>query len=81
MMRTIDIATIKVELHDFVNNADDTELKAIYTAINESEKHGEWWRDEKLVQELNQRYADLKSGRDKGMTMDQATKHLLNRLK
>ena len=81
MIGSIDIATIKAELHDFVNTADDIELKALYTAINESEKRGEWWRDEKLVEELNQRYADLKSGKDKGMAMDEATTHLLNRLK
>jgi len=37
--------------------------------------------DENLMKELDRRYNDLKSGKDKGMTLDEATTHLLNRLK
>jgi hypothetical protein len=77
----MDTVVIRTELHDFINHADDKELEAMYTVVNESEKLHEWWKDKELVAELNRRYADLKSGKDKGMTMEQATEHLLNRLK
>ena len=77
----MDTVVIRAELHDFINHADDKALEAIYTVVNESEKLHEWWKDRELVAELNRRYDDLKSGKDKGMTLEQATEHLLNRLK
>jgi hypothetical protein len=81
MHKVMDTVVIRAELHDFINHADDKVLEAIYIAVNESEKIHEWWRDKELVAELNRRYADLKSGKDKGMTLEQGTAHLLNRLK
>ena len=77
----MDTVVIRAELHDFINHTDDKALEAIYTVVNESEKLHEWWKDRELVAELNRRYDDLKSGKDKGMTLEQATEHLLNRLK
>jgi hypothetical protein len=80
-MKRMDTVVIRAELHDFINHADDKALEAIYTVVNESEKLHEWWKDRELVAELNRRYDDLRSGKDKGMTLEQATEHLLNRLK
>jgi hypothetical protein len=77
----MDTVVIRTELHDFINHADDKALEAIYTVVNESGKIHEWWKNKELVAELNRRYEDLKSGKDKGMTLEQATTHLLNRLK
>ncbi|WP_426668565.1 hypothetical protein ACPPVU_20340 [Mucilaginibacter sp. McL0603] len=77
----MDTVVIRTELHDLINHADDKSLEAIYTVVNEAEKVHEWWKDKELVAELNRRYSDLISGKDKGMNLEQATEHLLNRLR
>jgi len=57
-------------------------VEAIYSSINNQVgKSYKWWQDEDLIADLDRRYADLKSGKDKGMSLEQATEHLLNRLK
>jgi hypothetical protein len=78
----MDTLTIRQKLHDYINDADDEKVEAMFTVI-EDEKSGryEWWKDGDLMKELDRRYNDLKSGKDKGMSLDEATTHLLKRLK
>lgn len=57
--------TIRQELHDYINAADDTQLKAIYAIIKDDVNEPyEWWNDDELIVELERRSADLKSGKD-----------------
>jgi hypothetical protein len=39
----------------------------------------EWWKDEEFVAELEQRSADLDSGKDKGISWEDAKAEILNR--
>lgn len=38
----------------------------------------QWWNDEPFIAELDKQSADLKSGRDKGVTWDELKRELLS---
>jgi hypothetical protein len=61
-------ATIRQKLYEYIKVADDKKVKAIYTIVEDeiNELH-EWWNDKKMIDELDRRSADLKSGKDKGI--------------
>ncbi len=61
-------STIRQKLYEYIKVADDKKVKAIYTIVedNINELH-EWWNDKKIIDELDSRSADLKSGKDKGI--------------
>jgi hypothetical protein len=78
----MDTLTKRQKLHDYIDVADDEKVEEMFTFIHDEENEPyEWWKDEELFAELDRRYEDLKSGKDKGMTLDGAAYHLLNRLK
>jgi hypothetical protein len=78
----MDTLTIRQKLYEYIQVADDEKVEAFYTIIkDEISEPYEWWKDKDLVAELDRRYADLKSGKDKGMGLEEAREHLLNRLK
>jgi hypothetical protein len=61
-------ATIRKKLSEYIKVADDKKVKAIYTIVErEINEMNQWWNDRELVDELNNRSADLKSGKDKGI--------------
>jgi hypothetical protein len=40
--------------------------------LSEFEKsENEWWKDKQFVAELDRRYKDMESGKDKGVTLEQ----------
>jgi hypothetical protein len=78
----MDTLTIRQKLYEYIKVADDEKVEAIYTIVKDDVNMPyEWWNDDDLMEELDRRSADLKSGKDPGMTLEQATEHLLNRLK
>jgi uncharacterized protein with NRDE domain len=61
---------IREKLYDFIRVADDKKLKAIYMMLeDEITDTNEWWKDKLFVKELDNRYKDLESGKDKGATI------------
>lgn len=42
-----------------------------YTSVKEVS--GNWWQNKKILTELDKRYEELESGKDKGVTIDQLT--------
>lgn len=65
----MDTTTIRQKLYDYIRKADDKKVKAIYTIVeSDINQVNEWWQDEKLMLDLEQRAADLKSGRDMGIS-------------
>jgi len=40
----------------------------------------EWWNDDEFVAELDRRAADLKSGKDKGFTLEESMARLRDKL-
>jgi hypothetical protein len=80
-LKNPDIAGIRQELHDFIDNADDAALRDIYTKFKaEDNELYEWWNDEELVAELKQRADDVESGKDKGFTIEESKADLMSRL-
>lgn len=48
-------------------------------SINSDNTSYNWWADEILVQELDKRSEELKSGRDKGVSFAEVKKRLLSK--
>ena len=63
-------SAIREKLYDFIRVADDKKVKAIYMMLeDEIVEEAEWWKDKQFVKEIDQRYQDLESGKDKGFTI------------
>ena len=59
----------------YIKVADDKKVKATYTIIEkEINEMDQWWNDKNLIDELNSRYADLKSGKDQGIGWEELKK-------
>jgi hypothetical protein len=54
-------------------------LEELYAFINSKTPPYECWNDEEFVAELERRSADLKSGKDKGVMLNEINEHLLNK--
>jgi Putative addiction module component len=80
MVRNMDSEVLRVELRAYIDNATDEELGKMYAMIEGSERY-EWWNDEEFVAELERRSADLKSGKDKGVTWEEVKGRLLSKHK
>ncbi len=64
--------TIRHKLYDYIRLASDKKLNAIYDLLeNEIVEMNEWWNDKNFVEEIDNRYNDLESGKDKGFTLKQ----------
>ena len=68
---------IREKLHEYIRNADDKKVKAIFTVIEkEIEDKYNWWQDEKLISVLDKEYAAFESGRSKGYTIEDIKKNI-----
>jgi len=73
-------SAIKQKLYEYIRVADDKKIKAIYTLIEaDVNEVYEWWNDKNLIAELDQRSANLKSGKDKGHSWESVKKELLSK--
>lgn len=73
----MDTATIRQKLYEYIRKADDKKVKAIYTIVEgDIDQVSEWWQDDKLMAEIEQRATDLKTGKDKGISWDDLKKEL-----
>lgn len=70
-------ATIRQKLYEYIKEADDKKVRAIYTIVEDeiNELH-EWWNDKKIINELDIRSADLNSGKDTGIEWGRLKKDL-----
>jgi hypothetical protein len=61
--------SIRQKLYEYIRNADDKKIKAIYTIVEgDMDQVSEWWKDDKLISEIEKRSADLKTGKDVGIS-------------
>jgi len=78
----MDTLAIRQKLYEYIKIADDEKVEAIYTIIkDEVNEPYEWWNDSDLIAELDRRSSDLKSGKDKGASLEESKSHLIARLK
>lgn len=65
-------ASVREKLYDYIRVADDKKLKAIYTMLEDTiEEELEWWKNKAFMKELDKRYTDWESGKEKGYTMEE----------
>ena len=68
-------STIRKKLSEYIKVADDKKVKAIYTIVErEINEMDQWWNDKNLIDDLNSRSADLKSGKDIGIGWEELRK-------
>ena len=68
-------STIRKKLSEYIKVADDKKVKAIYTIVErEINEMDHWWDNKDLIEELNSRSEDLKSGKDKGIGWEELKK-------
>jgi len=73
-MNTTDI---RKKLAEYINIADDKQVKVLYTIVEREINEMDQWRNNKhLIEELNSRSADLKSGKDKGIEWEKLKKKI-----
>ncbi|GAB3417325.1 hypothetical protein [Niabella aquatica] len=58
----MDTATIKEQLHNYLEIADDKKLKAIYVMVEDEIKESSFEYTSELKKELDARYASYKKG-------------------
>lgn len=63
-------AAIREKLYDFIRIADDEKVKAIYVMLEDTISQDlEWWKDKAIVDELDGRYENYKSGKEKAFSL------------
>lgn len=73
----MDSTAIRQKLYDYIRLASDKKLNAIYDLLeDEIVEINEWWEDKQFVEELDSRYNDLETGKDKGFTIKQLEKSI-----
>lgn len=63
-------ATIREKLYDFIRIAEDEKVKAIYVMLEDTIREDlEWWKDKAFTNELDARYGNYKSGKEKAYSL------------
>lgn len=74
-------ATIRQQLHNYLEAADDKKIKAIYTIIEKDVLENEFEYTEELKNELDKRYSEYKSGTAEMVTASESRKRIEEILK
>ncbi len=70
--------TNREKLYDFIRVADDKKIQAIYSLLeDEITETNEWWQDKGVVSELDKRYKNWQTNKDKGYTVGETKAHLM----
>ncbi|WP_426669288.1 hypothetical protein ACPPVU_24090 [Mucilaginibacter sp. McL0603] len=71
------VAAIRERLHDYISAADDKQIKAIYTILEDQivNEPYDWSEDREFVAELDGRVRRYEAGIDKGYTIDEVEKY------
>jgi hypothetical protein len=70
-------ATIRKKLSEYIKVADDKKVKAIYTIVEDDiNELNERWNDQSFITDLDNRSADLKSGKDQGVPWEKLKREI-----
>jgi hypothetical protein len=81
MAQKLDPDVLRVELRYYIDNASDQELEELYDFVNSKTPPYEWWNDNEFIAELERRSNDLKSGKDKGVSLGESMARIKAALK
>ena len=71
------LMTRRNKLYSYLRVADGKKINAIYNLLeDEIEQTNKWWEDKKVITELHNRDRSINSGKDKGVTVQQARKDI-----
>ena len=71
-------SSIRQQLYDYIRVAEDRKVKAIYTMLEEEiAECYDHWNDGAFTAQIEQRSADYKSGKTKGVTWESARSRIL----
>ena len=77
----MDTATIRQQLHNYLEIADDKKVKAIYTIIEKDIQENDFEYPEGLKNELDKRYKEYKNGTAEMVTASESKKRIEKILK
>ena len=70
-------AELKQKLHDYIENAEEKKLKAIYIMVEDDiDTPYNYLDDKDFMTELERRVTELESGKEKGVTWDAVKKKI-----
>ena len=72
----MDTATIRQQLHNYLEVADDKKVKAIYTIIEKDIQENDFEYPEELKNELDKRYKEYKNGTVEMVTAFESKKRI-----
>lgn len=72
-----DVKKLRSEVKKYIDNA-DTKVVNMVHAMLEVEKESNWWQDEGILSSIEERSADYKSGKVKGVLWETAKKQILS---
>ena len=68
---------MRLEVKKYIDSADTRVVKMVH-AMLEVEKESGWWQDEKILSIVQERSAEYKSGKAKGILWETAKKQILS---
>ncbi len=77
----MDTATIRQQLHNYLEVANDKKINALYTIIEKEIHETEFEYPENLKNDLDKRYAEYKNGTGKMVSASQSKKRIEKILK
>ena len=77
----MDTATIRQQLHNYLEIADDKKVKAIYTIIEKDIQENDFEYPDELKNELDKRYKQYKNGTAEIVTSSESKKRIEKILK
>ncbi len=77
----MDTATIRQQLHNYLELADDRKINALYTIIEKDIQENEFEYSDDLKAKLDKRYSEYKNGSAKMITASESKKRIEKILK
>ena len=59
------------EITQYLGQLNTEQQKAVLTVVKTFAKEESWWNDKKYIAEMDRRFAELESGKVKGITLDE----------